>query len=87
MTYIWYVTFEVPMSGTLVRRRNPRLSKIFKTEAEAKAFARQKFDAGLIVTAGTINPYRPRAAIPSDKISIWFEASHAIDQSENDTPT
>jgi hypothetical protein len=88
MTCVWYVTFEVPRSGTLLQRRNPRLSKIFETEAEAKAFARRKFDAGLIVTAGTINPYRPRVAIPSEKILAWFEVRDTVDQSdENGSPT
>ena len=52
----WYVTFEVPRSGTLVQRRNPRLTKTFNTEAEAREFARMKFDGGLILTAGTLNP-------------------------------
>jgi hypothetical protein len=82
MTYIWYVTFEVPKSSTLVPRRNPRLSKIFETEAEAKEFARLKVDAGLIVSAGTINPHRPRVGIPSEKIFAWFEASEGTGQSD-----
>ena len=73
MNHTWYVTFEVPRSGTLVQRRNPRLSKTFETEAEARHFARTKFDAGLIVTAGTIIPHLPRRAIPSEEIPAWLE--------------
>ena len=73
MKHTWYVTFEVPRSGALVRRRNPRLTKVFETEADAKAFARIKFDDGLIVTAGTINPHVPRRAIPSGSIPAWLE--------------
>src|SRR4051794_27643951 len=65
MTHIWYVTYEVPRSGTLVPRRTPRLTRTFETEAEARDFARTKFDGGLIVTAGTVNPHLPRRAIPS----------------------
>jgi hypothetical protein len=73
MNHTWYVTFEVPRSGTLVRRRNPRLTRTFETEAEAREFARKKFEGGLIVTAGTINPHVPRRAIPSASIPAWLE--------------
>ena len=73
MKHIWYVTFEVPRRGTLVQRRSPRSTRTFETEAEAKAFARVKFDDGLIVTAGTINPYSPRTAIASEGIPRWLE--------------
>ena len=75
MNHTWYVTFEVPRSGTLVRRRNPRLTKTFETEAEAREFARTKFEGGLIVTAGTINPYVPRRAIPSASISLGLNSA------------
>ena len=62
MKHTWYVTFEVPTDGTLSRRRHPRLTKTFETEAAAKDFARTKFDDGLIVTAGTIIPHLPRGS-------------------------
>ena len=71
INHTWYVTFEVPRTGALVQRRNPRLTKTFETEAEARDFARAKFDGGLIVTAGTINPHLPRRAIPSEEIPAW----------------
>jgi hypothetical protein len=74
MNHTWYVTFEVPKSGTLVQRRNPRLTKTFQTEAEARDFARAKFDGGLTVTAGTNNPHRPRRAIPFEEIPAWLES-------------
>jgi hypothetical protein len=79
MTHTWYVTFEVPRTGTLVQRRNPRLTKTFETEAEARDFARTKFDGGLIVTAGTINPHLPRRAIPSEEIPAWLESNPTQD--------
>ena len=74
----WYVTFEVPRNGTLVQRRNPRLTKTFNTEAEAREFARMKFDGGLILTAGTLNPQLPRKAIPSVEISVWLKFGQAF---------
>ena len=84
MNHIWYVTFEVPRSGTLVQRRNPRLTKTFETEAEARDFARTKFDGGLIVTAGTINPHLPRRAIPSEEIPAWVESAPTQETSDRE---
>jgi hypothetical protein len=73
MTHTWYVTFEVPKGARLVRRRSPRSTSTFATEAEAKEFARAKFEQGLVVTAGTIIPHLPRHAIPSSRIAAWLE--------------
>jgi hypothetical protein len=72
MKHKWYVTFEIPRRGKLVRRRSPRSTAAFETETEAKDFARTKFEEGLIVTAGTINPNLPRRAIPSGEIPSWL---------------
>jgi hypothetical protein len=69
------VTFEVPRRGTLIRRRSPRSTRTFATEAEAREFARMKFGEGLVVTAGTIIPYLPRQAIPSTGIPAWLESA------------
>ena len=79
MKHTWYVTFEVPTDGTVLRRRHPRLTKIFETEAAAKDFARTKLNDGLIVTAGTINPHLPRASIPSVAIPAWLEPCGEVD--------
>jgi hypothetical protein len=84
MNHIWYVTFEVPRTGTMVQRRNPRLTKTFETEAEARDFARAKFDGGLIVTAGTINPHLPRRAIPSEEIPAWLESDSTQETSDGE---
>jgi hypothetical protein len=72
MTYSWYVTFEVQKRGLSTRRRSPRATKTFETEAEAKDFARARFNEGLIVHAGTINPHLPRRTIPSSDIPGWL---------------
>ena len=79
MKHTWYVTFEVPTDGTLSRRRHPRLTKTFETEAAAKDFARTKFNDGLIVTAGTIIPHLPRVSIPSVEIPAWLEPRGQVD--------
>ena len=84
MNHTWYVTFEVPRSGTTVQPRSPRLTKTFETEAEARDFARTKFDSGLVVTAGTIIPHLPRRAIPSEEIPIWLESGHTPEPKDGD---
>ena len=79
MNHAWYVTYEVPTDGTLLRRRHPRLTQTFETEAAARDFARKKFNDGLIVTAGTINPHLPRVSIPSVEIPAWLEPRSQVD--------
>ena len=71
MPPVWYVTFEVQKRGGLPKRRSPRETKSFETEAEAKNFARARLDEGLVVFAGTLNPHLPRQLISSDSIAAW----------------
>jgi hypothetical protein len=71
MPPVWYVTFEVQKRGVLPKRRSPRETKSFETEAEAKNFARDRLNEGLVVFAGTLNPYLPRQVIPSHSIAAW----------------
>jgi hypothetical protein len=77
MLHAWYITFEVQKRGTLPRRRSPRETRTFATEAEAKQFARAKLDEGLVVYAGTINPHLPKQIIPSSRMSSWLEENNA----------
>jgi len=84
MTPTWYVTFDLPRRGTLVRRRSHRSTRTFETEAEAKNFARMKFQEGLIVTAGTIIPHSPRRAIASGSISPWLAQGQEQDTADPD---
>jgi hypothetical protein len=66
MAHIWFVTFEVQKRGPWPKgRRTPRRTKTFETETEAKDFARSKLNEGLVVFAGTVNPYLPKQLIPS----------------------
>jgi hypothetical protein len=71
VTTTWYVTFQ--LSKTVPRRRCPRSTKTFETEAEAKACALIKFDEGLVTSAGTINPHLPKQAIAWSNIHLWLE--------------
>jgi len=72
MRHTWYVTFEVPRRGILPKARHPRLTRTFETEADAKLFAKEKLEQGLVVTAGTLNPHVPRQVIPSSAMAIWL---------------
>lgn len=72
MIHTWYVTYEVQKRGALLKRRSPRETKMFETEAQAKDFARVQFDKGLIVYAGTVNPSLPRRLITSGGIPHWL---------------
>ena len=71
----WYVSFELSKSKrkAAATRRFPRLSETFLTEDEAKAFAFEKCNQGLIVSAGTLNPHLPRRTIPTAVIHRWIE--------------
>lgn len=73
----WYVTYEVHKRGLLPKRRSPRQTTTFETEAAAKDFARAKLQEGLIVFAGTINPHLPRQLVPSHDIAAWLADAQA----------
>jgi hypothetical protein len=60
------------------------LTKTFDTETEARDFAKLKFDSGLIVTVGTINPHLPRRAIPSAEIPAWLQSSQTPETKDGD---
>jgi len=75
--HTWFVTFEVRKRGSLKRWRYPRITRMFETEVDAKQFAREKFDEGLIVFAGTIVPYSPKQLVPSTSISSWITQQRA----------
>ena len=83
MRHSWYVTFEVQSTGILPRPRHPRLTKTFETEMEAKLFAKEKLDQGLVVTAGTLNPHAPKQIIPSSALTTWL--GNEQDKSAEDT--
>jgi hypothetical protein len=55
----WYVSYRrrVPLAKQDYR---PDVAEAFPTEAEAKKFAGSKFGAVNNLTAGTLNPHRPK---------------------------
>jgi hypothetical protein len=69
----WYVSLVLPKSKKrAAARKSPRRSETFLTEDEAKAFACHKYQQGLVVSAGTLNPHLPRKMIPPAAIHLWI---------------
>ena len=79
-TPIWYVTFEVRKRGILPKLRSPRETRTFATEDEAKTFARSKFEEGLTVYAGTINPHVPKRLVSSSQVQDWLRGERSDDE-------
>jgi hypothetical protein len=67
----WYVAFRQPNEAAGVYVRN---SMTFRTEIDAKQFAGARLAEGCDVTAGTINPHRPKRTIGLSQISAWLGA-------------
>lgn len=69
--HCWYVAIRRPddVHGVYVRN-----SRTFGTELEAKKFARERLEEGCDVSAGTINPFRPKKTIGLAQIASWLEA-------------
>jgi hypothetical protein len=66
----WYVAFRQPSEVPGVYVRN---SVAFRTETDAKKFAGERLAEGCDITAGTINPHRPKRTIGLSLISAWLE--------------
>lgn len=65
----WYVSFRRRDDGP---GPDVRTAVGFETEAEAKLFAAARLAEGRDVTAGTINPHRPKKVVSPDQISDWL---------------
>ena len=68
----WYVSFE-PIRLRPGRRTFSRATETFRSELEAKDFAKQKLTETQKVTAGTLNPHLPKRMISSAQIAQWLE--------------
>jgi len=68
----WYVSYVA--SGDLSVERAHRATRTFADEAEARTFARTRFEAGdRTLVAGTINPVTPKRVLPSSGIPDWLD--------------
>jgi hypothetical protein len=67
----WYVSFE-PKDRLPGQRGFMRKTETFRSEQEAKAFAKAKLTDGSNINAGTLNPYRPKRTIASAQMLDWL---------------
>jgi hypothetical protein len=74
----WYVSFDIPKSAKSSGRLAPRATEIFRSETEAKDFARLKFTEGIRVNAGTINPHVPKHVVSSVDVQDWLDQDSMV---------
>jgi hypothetical protein len=65
----WYVSFELPQRN----RPHARATKTFRSELDAKKFARAKLAETQHVTAGTLNPHLPKRTIAPAQMLEWLK--------------
>jgi hypothetical protein len=73
----WYVSYRSnikPASAAESVRRVVRATRKFKTEADAKQFARKIIAEGWSAIAGTLNPHTPKKTISSKEILAWIDS-------------
>jgi hypothetical protein len=68
----WYVSFEVTKLR-FGKRDWARATETFRSELEAKEFAKHKLAECQNVRAGTLNPHIPKRVISSAQIIQWLE--------------
>jgi hypothetical protein len=67
----WYVSFETKESLP-GQRAFIRKTETFRSEQDAKAFAKAKLADGLNINAGTLNPHQPKRTIALALILDWL---------------
>jgi hypothetical protein len=65
----WYVSFERRRG----KREHARATETFRSEVEAKKFARAKLTETQKVSAGTLNPYLPKRTIAPAQMLEWLQ--------------
>jgi hypothetical protein len=68
----WYVSFEDKFLRPR-KRAFARATETFRSEFEAKEFARKKLADNQSVSAGTLNPHQPKRLISSAQLIAWLE--------------
>jgi hypothetical protein len=53
-------------------RSYARASRAFKTETDAKSFAREIVENGWTASAGTLNPHLPKRIVAPDRVLDWI---------------
>ena len=77
----WYVSFE-PKERLPGQRGLMRKTETFRSEQDAKAFAKAKLADGPNINAGTLNPHLPKRMINSIQLRDWLDEAEVDDQAE-----
>jgi hypothetical protein len=59
-----------------------RKTETFRSEQDAKAFAKAKLADGSNINAGTLNPHLPKRMISSKQVLDWLDEAGLDDQAE-----
>jgi hypothetical protein len=70
----WFVSFEQKRMRP-AKRSFSRTTETFRSELDAKKFAKQKLTETENVSAGTLNPHLPKRVISSAQMIQWLEES------------
>jgi hypothetical protein len=68
----WYVSFEHKRLHP-AKRASVRSTEAFRSELKAKEFAKQKLTETQNVSAGTLNPHRPKRVISPAQMIEWLK--------------
>jgi hypothetical protein len=68
----WYVSFERKRTPP-AKRPFARATMTFRSEIEAKQFAREQVAEANNVSAGTLNPCKPKRVISPAQIFHWLD--------------
>jgi hypothetical protein len=66
----WYVSCK--SRERVGKRTQSRVTETFRSEQDAKAFARAKLADGLNINVGTLNPHLPKRVISSKQVLDWL---------------
>jgi hypothetical protein len=70
---------HAPLPG---QRGLMRKTETFRSEQDAKAFAKAKLADGSNINAGTLNPHLPKRMISSKQVLDWLDEPEVDDQAE-----
>ena len=70
---IWYVAFgpDKAVKTDDKAMSTVRSTRTFKSEVDAKLFAKQIVAKGWTASAGTLNPHQPKQIVGHSQIEIW----------------
>jgi hypothetical protein len=72
---IWYVAYgrDKTLKTDHTAAGTVRSTRTFKSEVDARLFAKQVLAKGLSANAGTLNPHQPKQTIAASQIENWAD--------------